>query len=61
MMLNNEVKKFPYEPKLFRVFEAKPDCEELQKDLMMLSDGTTKMHMKLIADKDKVRHTAYLP
>lgn len=61
MMLNNEVIKFPYEAKLFRVLKAKPDCEELQKDLMMLSDRTIKKHMKLIVDKDKVRHTAPLP
>lgn len=37
MMLNNEVIKFPYETKLFRLLKAKHDCEELQKSLMMLS------------------------
>lgn len=38
MMLNNEVKKFPYEMKLFRVLKAKLNFQVLQKDLKMLSD-----------------------
>lgn len=61
IMLNNEVIKFPYETKFFRVLKAKPDCVVLQKNLMMLSDWTVKKHMKLIVGKDKVRYTAPLP
>lgn len=38
MMLNNEVIKFPDQTKLLRVLKAKPGCEELEKDLMMISD-----------------------
>lgn len=38
MMLNNEVKKFLSEIKLFRVLKAKLNFQVLQKNLMMLSD-----------------------
>uniref|UniRef100_K7EW85 ribonuclease H n=1 Tax=Pelodiscus sinensis TaxID=13735 RepID=K7EW85_PELSI len=54
--VNAEVAKFADDTKLLKIVITKTDCEELQKDLIKLSDLATKWQMKFNVEKCKVMH-----
>uniref|UniRef100_A0A8C3IBY2 Reverse transcriptase domain-containing protein n=1 Tax=Chrysemys picta bellii TaxID=8478 RepID=A0A8C3IBY2_CHRPI len=54
--VNSEMAKFADDTKLLKIVKTKADCEELQKDLIKLSDWATKWQMKFNMDKCKVMH-----
>ncbi|CAM5140560.1 unnamed protein product [Eretmochelys imbricata] len=54
--VNSEAAKFADDTKLLKIVKTKADCEELQKDLIKLSDWETKWQLKFNVDKWKVMH-----